>query len=39
MVRAFIDGGIKPENIKAVGLADSQPKVPNIDISGNAIAC
>lgn len=38
MVRAFIDGGIKPENIKAVGLADSQPKVPNIDINGNAIA-
>jgi len=37
MVRAFIDSGIKPENIKAVGLADSQPKVPNIDINGNAI--
>lgn len=38
MVRVFIDYGINPKNIKAVGLADSQPKVPNLDIHGNAIA-
>jgi chemotaxis protein MotB len=38
MVRLFIENGIKPENIRAVGLADSQPKVPNLDIQGNPIA-
>ena len=38
MVRVFIDNGIKPKNIKAIGLADSQPKVPNLDMNGNAIA-
>ena len=37
MVRVFIENGIKPENIKAVGFADSQPKVPNLDMNGNAI--
>ena len=37
MVRIFIDNGIKPKNIKAVGLADSQPKVPNLDMNGNFI--
>lgn len=38
MVRVFIENGIKAKNIKAVGLADSQPKVPNLDMNGNAIA-
>ncbi len=38
MVRVFIENGIKPKNIKAIGLADSQPKVPNLDMNGNAIA-
>ncbi len=38
MVRVFIENGIKPANIKAVGLADSQPKVPNLYMNGNAIS-
>ena len=37
MVRFFIDNGISPKNIKAVGMADSQPKVPNLDAAGNPI--
>lgn len=37
MVRFFIDHGIKPHRISAVGFADTRPKVPNLDIHGNAI--
>ena len=37
MVRFFIDQGIKPERLKAVGYADTRPKVPNVDLQGNAI--
>ncbi len=37
MVRVFIENGIKPQDIKAVGMADSQPKVPNLDMNGNGI--
>ena len=37
MVRFFIDHGVKPERLRAVGYADTKPKVPNLDISGNAI--
>jgi len=37
MVRFFIDQGIKPERLKAVGYADTKPKVPNVDLHGNAI--
>ncbi len=38
MVRVFIENGIKPEVMKAVGMADSSPKVPNLDAGGNVIA-
>ena len=38
MVRFFIQQGIKPEYLKAVGLADTQPKVANRDGSGHPIA-
>lgn len=37
MVRAFIEGGIKPKDLKVIGLADTKPKVPNLDANGNAI--
>lgn len=37
MVRAFIEQGMKPQYLKAIGLADTQPKVPNLDAAGNAI--
>jgi chemotaxis protein MotB len=37
MVRFFIDHGIKENRLKAVGYADTKPKVPNLDINGNAI--
>ena len=37
MVRAFIEQGIKPSDIEAVGLADSQPKVPNFDQNNQPI--
>ena len=38
MVRFFIEHGIKPQYLKAVGLADIEPKVPNSDLTGNPIA-
>lgn len=38
IVRVFIDYGIKPKDIKAVGLADSQPKVANLDMNNNPIS-
>jgi chemotaxis protein MotB len=38
IVRVFIENGIKPKDIKAVGLADTAPKVPNLDMNGSVIA-
>lgn len=37
MVRFFIDHGVKQNRLRAVGYADSRPKVPNLDTKGNAI--
>lgn len=37
IVRVFVENGIKEKNIRAIGLAGSQPKVPNVDTSGKAI--
>lgn len=37
MVRFFIEQGIEANRLSAVGLADTQPKVPNIDGAGVAI--
>ena len=37
MVRFFIEHGIAKERLRAVGYADTKPKVPNLDSSGNAI--
>ncbi|MEQ1705218.1 MAG: OmpA family protein [Rickettsiales bacterium] len=38
IVRVFIENGIRPKDIKAVGFAGAYPKVPNLDMNGNAIA-
>lgn len=38
MARYLVDQGIKPNKIKAGGYADTRPKVPNIDMNGNAIS-
>lgn len=37
IVRLFIDQGIDPERLRAIGYADSMPKVPNRDHAGNPI--
>jgi chemotaxis protein MotB len=37
MARFFIEQGIEPKRLKAVGYADTKPKVPNLDLHGNAI--
>lgn len=37
MVRYLIEQGIKPNVLKASGLADTQPKVPNADLNGQPI--
>lgn len=37
IVREFITQGIKAENIQAVGFADTQPKVPNLDQNNKPI--
>lgn len=37
MVRFFIEQGINPVYLKAVGYADTRPEVPNLDINGHAI--
>lgn len=37
MVRVFIENGIDPKHIKAVGVADTEPKVPNLDNQGAPI--
>lgn len=37
VVRAFIEHGINPKTIQAVGLADSQPKAPNLDYQNHPI--
>jgi chemotaxis protein MotB len=37
MVRFFLENGFDPKRLKAVGLASSQPKVPNLDKQGQPI--
>lgn len=37
VVRSFIDLGVPAGRLRAVGFADSHPKVPNKDDAGNAI--
>lgn len=37
LARFFIEQGIDAKRIKIVGYGDSRPKVPNLDINGNAI--
>jgi len=37
IVRVFIEQGIKARDIQAVGLADTQPKVPNLDQNNKPI--
>lgn len=37
MARFLIENGIKPENLKVVGYADTKPKVPNLDLNGKPI--
>lgn len=37
MVRFLIEHGVKPGRLRAVGHADTNPKVPNLDADGNAI--
>jgi chemotaxis protein MotB len=37
MVRFFIDQGIRPDRLRAVGYGSVRPKVPNLDVNGNAI--
>lgn len=38
MVRFFIAHGVQPDRLRAVGYADTRPKVPNIDLQGKPIA-
>jgi chemotaxis protein MotB len=37
LARFFVDQGIEPEHVRASGLADALPKVPNADRAGNVI--
>jgi len=37
MVRFFIEQGIPADHLKAIGYADTVPKVPNLDASGQPI--
>lgn len=37
VVRFFVDQGIKPNRLRAVGYGDSKPKVPNLDLQKNPI--
>lgn len=37
VVRYFIDQGIAPARLSTMGFGDAKPKVPNLDIHGNAI--
>jgi chemotaxis protein MotB len=37
IVRFLLESGVKPERISAAGMADSQPKVPNLDAGGKPI--
>ncbi|MDE3016140.1 MAG: flagellar motor protein MotB [Pseudomonadota bacterium] len=37
VVRFLISCGIKPDRLRAVGYADTEPKVPNLDANGHAI--
>jgi chemotaxis protein MotB len=37
IVREFIDLGVEPKWLTATGFADTQPKVPNVDVVNNPI--
>ncbi len=37
LVRFFIEQGIRPKDLKAVGYGDTRPAVPNLDHNGHAI--
>lgn len=37
MARYFIEQGIKPDRLRAVAYADTQPKVPNLGVGGQPI--
>ena len=37
VLRELIDLGVEPEFMKAVGFADTKPKVPNLDVLGEPI--
>lgn len=37
MIRILTENGLDPKHMKAVGYADTQPKVPNTDAQGNPI--
>ena len=37
MVRFFIEQGLKADHMKAACFGDTKPKVPNVDLNGNAI--
>ncbi len=37
LVRFFIERGIPPQMLRAAGYADSKPKLPNNDLTGNPI--
>jgi chemotaxis protein MotB len=38
VVRLFIEAGLQPDKLRAVGYGDSKPKVPNLDVKGEPIA-
>jgi chemotaxis protein MotB len=38
VVREFVELGMKPEWLNASGFADTEPKVPNLDLTGAPIA-
>ncbi len=38
IVRFMIDKGVAPSRLRAIGYADTRPKVPNLDAQGNPIA-
>ncbi len=37
IVRHFLREGVDSQRLKAAGYADTKPKVPNLDVAGNAI--
>jgi len=38
LAQFFMDRGISPSRFRVVGLADTRPKVPNVDKDGSEIA-